>query len=161
MYQYDDFFDLIYSNLKGLVFPEEWLKLDIELSKQELFVITIIEKYGEITMSQLSDQMNFPMSTATGIIDRLVKKEYIIRGKSETDRRIVTISLTDKGKALMHYIRTSISQYIEKAYDALDEEERKYFFRIIMKITDALKKIEVDKTKDELEQKTIKKIEIE
>jgi DNA-binding MarR family transcriptional regulator len=126
MYQYEDLFELVFDNLKRIVFPEEWLALDIEMSKQELFSIMIVDRLGEITMSQLSDQMNFPMSTATGIIDRLVKKGYVHRGKSESDRRIVAITLTDKGRAFTQSLRTTISDYIKKAYDSLNEEERQY-----------------------------------
>ena len=58
-----------------------------------------VARLKEATMGQLSDHMNFPMSTATGIVDRLVKKGYIERGKSDSDRRIVVITLSEKGES--------------------------------------------------------------
>ena len=51
MYQYEDLFGLVFDNLKRIVFPEEWLAIDIEMSKQELFTIMMIDRFGEITMA--------------------------------------------------------------------------------------------------------------
>lgn len=161
MYQYEDLFGLVFDNLKRIVFPEEWLAIDIEMSKQELFTIMMIDRFGEITMSQLSEHMNFPMSTATGIIDRLVKKGYLQRGRNESDRRIVVITLADKGRTFMQHIRTIASEYIRKAYEVLDEEERQYLFKIFSKISAAFQQIKADNDKDKNEKSLVRKIEIE
>lgn len=161
MYHYEDLFGLVFDNLKRIVFPEEWLAIDIEMSKQELFTIMMIDRFGEITMSQLSEHMNFPMSTATGIIDRLVKKGYLQRGRNGSDRRIVVITLSDKGRTFMQHIRTIASEYIRKAYEALDEEERQYLFKIFNKISAAFQQIKADNEKDKNEKNLVRKIEIE
>ncbi|MFZ5351841.1 MAG: MarR family winged helix-turn-helix transcriptional regulator [Bacillota bacterium] len=161
MFTYDDYFDLIFDNIKRIAFPEEWLTIDIEMSKQEIFTIMMADRLGEATMSQISDQMNFPMSTATGIIDRLVKKGYILRGRSETDRRIVTITLTDKGKMFAEDLKTNISDYVKLVYDSLDEEERQYLFRIINKLSNAFGQLVTNGQKDMDKQNSIKRIEIE
>jgi DNA-binding MarR family transcriptional regulator len=161
MYQYEDLFDLVFENLKRIAFPEELLALGIEMSKQELFTIMIVDKFGEITMSQISDQMNFPMSTATGIIDRLVKTGYVQRSKNEADRRVVAIALTDKGRAFAQYVKENISQYIKIAYDALNDEERQSLFGIFNKVIAAFRQIGIDSSKDKIEQNMVKKIEIE
>lgn len=161
MYQYEDLFELVFDNLKRIVFPEEWIAIDIEMPKQELFTIMIIDRFGETTMSQLSDYMSFPMSTATGIIDRLVNKGYLQRSRSESDRRIVVITLSDKGKTFAQNIKSSLLKYIKEVYDSLDEEERHYLFRIINKISAAFQQIKADNDKDMNEQTIVRKIEIE
>jgi DNA-binding MarR family transcriptional regulator len=40
-------------------------------------------------------------STVTGVVDRLESKGYVARGRDATDRRIVTVSLTAAGRALV------------------------------------------------------------
>ncbi|HEX9060708.1 MAG TPA: MarR family transcriptional regulator [Clostridia bacterium] len=161
MHQYEDLLQLFFDNLKRIVFPEEWLAVDIEMSKQELFTIIMLDRLGEITMSQLSEQLNFPMSTATGVIDRLVKKGYIERGKSESDRRIVAVSLTEKGRIFTQQLSSIISSYIKRAYDSLDEEERQYLFRIFSKISAAFQKNNDGCEKENINQNQVRKIEIE
>lgn len=47
-------------------------------------------------ISELAKEMGIPASTFTGIMDRLVEKNYIMRERNEEDRRIVTIKIKDK-----------------------------------------------------------------
>jgi MarR family transcriptional regulator, organic hydroperoxide resistance regulator len=161
MDQFEDFYELVFENLKRIAFPQEWLAIDISMSKQEVFTMMVADRLKEATMGQLSDQMNFPMSTATGIVDRLVKKGYIKRDKSESDRRIVVISLTEKGKAFIDDLKTNILAYIKKAYDILDEEEKKYLFKIFNKVSSSLQQFTAEVDQDKKDRARVRKIEIE
>lgn len=161
MNPYEEFYESIFDHVKRFAFPEEWLAIDIAMSKQELFTLLTVDKLKEATMGQLSDNMSFPMSTATGIVDRLVKKGYIERGKSESDRRIVVISLTCKGNAFVESMKNMILSYIKKAYDVLEEEEREILFRIVDKITASFQQLSSEKEQDKKAQKQVRKIEIE
>jgi DNA-binding MarR family transcriptional regulator len=140
MNPYEEFFELIFDNLKRIIFPEEWLAIDIAMSKQELFTVMTVERLKEATMGQLAENMNFPMSTATGIVDRLVRKGYMERGRSETDRRIVVISLTEKGKNFTAGVKEMIFSYIRRADEVLDDEEWETIIRIVEKVTAVLQK---------------------
>jgi DNA-binding MarR family transcriptional regulator len=40
-------------------------------------------------------------STITGIIDRLEQKGFVLRSRTSPDRRVITISLTEKGTELV------------------------------------------------------------
>lgn len=161
MNPYEEFYESIFDHLKRFVFPEEWLAIDIEMSKQELFTLLTVDKLKEATMGQLSEHMSFPMSTATGIVDRLVKKGYMERGKSESDRRIVVISLTDKGKAFVQSMKNLILSYIKKAYDVLNDQERETLFRIADKVTASFQQLNSKKDQDQKQQNQIRKIAIE
>ena len=161
MNPYEAFYETAFDYLKRFAFPEEWLAIDTVMSKQELFTMMTVDRLKEATMGQLSDNMNFPMSTATGIVDRLVKKGYIERGKSDSDRRIVVISLTEKGKAITRDMKTMILSYIQKAYDVLDEAERETLLAIVDKVTASFKRQEEEKGQDKAERNHVRKIEIE
>ena len=161
MDQYEEFYDFIFQHLRHIVFPEEWLAIDITMSKQELFTLMITERLKEATMSQLSDHMNFPMSTATGIVDRLVKKGYIQRDKSESDRRIVVVSLTEKGEAFVQRLKTKLLDYIKRAYDTLESEEKQYLFRILDKIFVSFQQYNAELDQVKKDRNQVKKIEIE
>lgn len=140
MNPYEEFFELIFDNLKRIIFPEEWLAIDIAMSKQELFTVMTVDHMKEATMGQLSENMSFPMSTATGIVDRLVKKGYMERGRSETDRRIVVISLTEKGREFVAGVKEMIFSYIRRADEVLDDDEWETIIRIVEKVAAVLQK---------------------
>lgn len=158
---YEEFYDEILGHIRRFAFPEEWIAIDIAMSKQELFTMLTVDKLKETTMGQLADDMNFPMSTATGIIDRLVRKGYIERGRSDSDRRIVVISLTDQGTAFVENIKTMILSYIKKAYEALDEEERKTILRIADKVSASFLKRDEEAGQSDKENSRVRKITIE
>lgn len=158
---YTELMDLIFENVKKIVFPEEWLKIDISLSKQEVFTLMMLDRRGEIIMSRIAEYVNISMSTATGIVDRLVKNGYVERNRSETDRRIVMISLSKKGKALVAEIKNIGVTYAKQISEVLTDEEREFLFKIAKKILGAMNaKAESAEQTDE-NQTFMKKVEIE
>jgi DNA-binding MarR family transcriptional regulator len=160
MLEYEKIWDLVFDNIKKLLYPQEWIKLDLEFSKSELFTMLLVDKQGEIIMSKIADYINVSMSTANGIVERLVNSGYLNRDRNESDRRIVVVRLTDKGRILVDQLKSTIFEYIKLIYEALDDEERKLVFKIISKIADILEKKDTI-NQNEITQNQLKKITIE
>lgn len=159
MLDYNEIYDTVFDTFKKLLYPEEWIDIDQTLSKSELFTLLQVERNGEIIMSQIADYINISMSTATGIVERLVKQGFIERNRNDSDRRIVTIKLTAEGKALAEKIKSKIFGVAKLLLDSLTEEEQELIFRIFTKVTNILSAIDLL----EVEEKgsVVKKIEIE
>jgi len=120
----------------------------------------LLYKSSEVTMTELVEYINVPMSTATGIVDRLVKKGYIARERSEADRRIVVLKLTEEGSNLVKNLKDLICKYLNMILQDLTEEEKQSMAHIAMKIMNKLQK--GLSFNDSAEQKNdIKKISIE
>lgn len=155
--------DLLLDNLKKMVFPEEWIDLDMALSKQEFFALLLMSRHGEIIMSQVAEYVNISMSTATGIIDRLVKNGYCSRRRSESDRRVVMIALTEKAEKIIADIKNIGEDYFKRVTNALSAEEQQFLFSIITKIFTVLSDETAAGTKNKPSKqiKQIQKIEIE
>ncbi|MCR4443307.1 MAG: MarR family transcriptional regulator [Peptococcaceae bacterium] len=158
---YNDMLDLFVDNMKKLFFPEEWIAIDLAMSKQELFTLLLVERHGEIIMSQIAGHVNIPMSTATGIVDRLVKKGFLVRERSDSDRRIVVIRLTGKGKELINTIKQKGNEYMQMIKEGLTEEEQEFLLRIFIKIFDIINKNRPGRSEGGKEKAEIKKIDIE
>lgn len=58
----------------------------------------ILNRYGEMKVSDLSEKLGLSNSTVSGIIDRLEKQDLVKRTRSESDRRVVYVSATEKFK---------------------------------------------------------------
>lgn len=56
----------------------------------------ILNRYGEMKVSDLSEKLGLSNSTVSGIIDRLEKQDLVKRTRSESDRRVVYVSTTEK-----------------------------------------------------------------
>lgn len=69
-----------------------------DLSITEIHTIEAVGLYGSKTMSEVSSELEITMGTLTTAVDKLIKKGYLQRSRSDSDRRIVNISLTNRGK---------------------------------------------------------------
>lgn len=131
-------YDFIIDNLKTFFYPEDWLELDLNFSKTELMALLVVDRHGEVSMSGICDAMNMPMSTATGIVDRMVRKGFLQRERSETDRRMVVVNMTEKGRGIIEHYKGVFSSYTEQIEAALTEEEQQLLYKVFLKIAAVL-----------------------
>ena len=157
---YENIIDLVFESFKKILYPKDWISLDLEFSKSEIFTMLLVDKHGEIIMSQLAEYINVPMSTANGIVERLVKSGHLERDRSETDRRIVIIRLTEKGRGLVQQLKSTIAEYVSQIFDTLDDEERKLIVKIFQKVIDIVNQ-KVSKNPEDDSRNQLKTIPIE
>src|SRR5919206_4461879 len=62
---------------------------------------------GECKMSDLARSTHQSAASLTGVVDRLLEKQLVERGRPEEDRRQVVVSVTERGRALLHAIKQS------------------------------------------------------
>lgn len=135
---YENLLDLFLNLVKKYIFPDDSIKLDLKFSKSEFFTMMFIDKKVEITMTELSEYINSPLNTATGIVDRLVKSGYIKRERSEADRRVVLIQFTEKGSSEVKKIKEIVSKYFNIILKDLTPKEKMFLFRILLKVMNNL-----------------------
>ena len=78
--------------------PQQWLSADVTLV--QLRLLFVLNSAGPRRMSDLASAMDAAMSTTTGIVDNLVKKDMVIREADPQDRRAVVCRLSEKGQEL-------------------------------------------------------------
>lgn len=154
-------FDLVLDNMHKVFFPEELIRLDLTISKTELLTMLVVDRYGEVIMSEIANHLNAPLSTTTGLVNRLVKNGYLQRERSEEDRRIVVIRLTEDGKKLVAEFKRAIASNLERVNKILTDEEQETVIRIAMKVIDALSRNDLETQKHLERQNQIKRISIE
>lgn len=69
-----------------------------DISVTEIHTIEAIGMYVSRTMSEVACDLGITVGTLTTAIGNLVKKGYVQREKSEEDRRVVKVALTQRGK---------------------------------------------------------------
>lgn len=73
---------------------------DDSLYMREVHFVVEIGSMGSPTMSEVAGRLNVTQGAVTQMAIRLEKKGYVFRQKDSQDKRVTTISLTEKGKAL-------------------------------------------------------------
>ena len=114
------------------------VELREDLSVRELNLVVSVGDAGEMIMKEIADLLNVPMSTATGIVDKLVQKGYLKRKHSDRDRRIVQIELDTEGVSAHALFRRLKKQMTGHILTILSHEESEQLTRLLEKITTGL-----------------------
>ena len=78
------------------ILPKEWLSLD--LTTPQLKVVLLLFVGGATRMSVIASALGVSLATATGVVDRLVEREMVVRESDPDDRRVVLCRLSNKGE---------------------------------------------------------------
>jgi DNA-binding MarR family transcriptional regulator len=66
-----------------------------------LWALSEIAASNNLTVSALAKAMSIHQSTASNLLEKLETGGYIVRVRSTDDRRVVNLSLTDKGRDVL------------------------------------------------------------
>lgn len=100
---------------------------ETDLSVKEIHTLASLDVRKSKTMSEAAADLRISMGTLTVSINKLVKKGYVERLRTERDRRIVRIKLTDKGQEAIRAHEEFHEQMIGKAVSALSDKEMERF----------------------------------
>ncbi|WP_244807672.1 MarR family winged helix-turn-helix transcriptional regulator [Caballeronia zhejiangensis] len=70
----------------------------LELTSPQIGVILLLASGRARTPLELSRELSYDSGSMTRMLDRLEKKGFVSRARSEVDRRIVELSLTERGR---------------------------------------------------------------
>jgi DNA-binding MarR family transcriptional regulator len=76
-----------------------------ELTLPQAHLLRLLQYGPARTMTSIADALACDASNITGIVDRLEARGLIARGNTKHDRRIKTISLTARGRAVLGELR--------------------------------------------------------
>ena len=76
-------------------------KLETGLTGPQLWTIKMIEELSPVRVSDLAARMYLHPATVVGILNRLELQGLIKRKRTNEDRRVVKVTLTDAGNAIL------------------------------------------------------------
>jgi len=93
------------------------------LSVNDFHVINAIGMDEVKNMSTIAKQLDITVGSLTTAVNALVRKGYVVRERSETDRRVVTLRLTESGERAYHHHVDFHEHMTDAALRALNEDE--------------------------------------
>ncbi|MFY0654783.1 MAG: MarR family transcriptional regulator [Cyclobacteriaceae bacterium] len=111
-----------------------------DISKRDFSIIVFVGKKEEVIMREIAEYLQIPVSTTTGIVDKLVENGYLSRFHSSTDRRIIKVELSSSGKKSFNLLKTSLYNMANTVLGDLTIEEREQFIGLLEKVTVNLEK---------------------
>lgn len=95
------------------------------LTGPQLVVLRALGQQGLATPSELAKDVSLSQATITGIIDRLSARQLVTRERTSKDRRLVTVRLTDAGRALIEQAPSPLQERFVARLASLAESEQR------------------------------------
>lgn len=96
---------------------------ELGLSAAQLGALTVIGAQPGRSQRQLAQTLGYNESAITALMRRMHEAELIVRTPSETDRRVMTIDLSTKGRALVTASKPMLRRLQARLTDGFTEDE--------------------------------------
>ncbi|MDB6094746.1 MAG: MarR family transcriptional regulator [Verrucomicrobia bacterium] len=87
-----------------------------------------------LSPAELAERTGVTRATITGLIDTLERDGLVTRSPDAVDRRMMEVSLTEKGRAALHEILPEHFRRMSSLMQSLDEGERKLLVQLLNKV---------------------------
>ena len=81
------------------ILPMEWIHLNLTISQLKVVLLLFIT--GHSRMSDIASELGVSLATATGVVDRLVDRNLLVRNGDPDDRRVVLCQLSNDGEKII------------------------------------------------------------
>lgn len=105
-----------------------------EISINDMHIIDAIGISEPRNMSTVAKAVSVTVGTLTTAINNLVKKGYVSRVRSPEDKRVVLLSLTEKGVAAYEKHAAFHRQMVKTVMDGFEDEEMEVLTRALEKV---------------------------
>ncbi|WP_159722706.1 fatty acid biosynthesis transcriptional regulator FabT [Enterococcus sp. CSURQ0835] len=112
-----------------------------DLTMTEMHTIDAIGMYKKKTTTEVARELLVTVGTLTTSINRLVKKGYAERIRSEDDRRVVKLALTKKGRLVYRIHQHFHREMVKRAIQDLNPDEQEVFLRALKNLYEYLEEI--------------------
>jgi DNA-binding MarR family transcriptional regulator len=124
----------ITEKIKQILIPED-------ITTQQYNILRILRgSYPEpLSTLQIRERMLDRMSDTSRIVDRLVAKDLVKKVTCPSDRRLVDVTITDKGQELLKKLDVHSSKMDELVMGNLSEDEAESLSVLLDKLRDGIK----------------------
>ena len=110
-----------------------------DLTNNDIHVIRAIGMNEKKNMSMIAKELAVTIGTLTISINSLVRKGYVIKERSEKDKRVVFVNLSSKGEAAFSRNEELYDQMVNSMLEDLEDNERDILMKSLLKVNRCIK----------------------
>jgi len=111
------------------------------LGDSDFRVLDVLLDKGPMPVNALGPQVDLNPGSVSVAVDRLYKKGLVSRVESESDRRVRTVSLTEKGRRVFAPIFRQHAALIKRALQDVSPEEQRQMEELLERIARRAKEL--------------------
>lgn len=110
----------------------------MNLTFPQALVLSILDSDGIMPISSLAETTGSANSTISGVVDRLERMGLVKRIRSEKDRRVIYVDVTDEYRRIREERATGVSDYFHNLMKTVSEEEQQEIYNGLKKLSAVL-----------------------
>lgn len=104
------------------------------LGNSDFRVLSVLLHQGAMPVNTIGPKVDLNPGSVSVAVDRLHKKGLVSRVESESDRRVRTVSLTPKGRAMFVPLFRVHTAHLNRVFDELSPHEQKHLEELLKKV---------------------------
>ena len=125
----------IWRAAKAMSNPSQTTKITIE----QYWVLRTLNDGGPMRIKDLASQIGVASSSPITIsVKRLEQRKLVRRERGKDDERVVTVTLTDRGRGVYESWRNERRKALSSLFESLSEREKETLLRLLDKVAISL-----------------------
>ena len=125
------FIEMLSSRFKQ---TEELFATKLEVSERELALLRTLVEEGPMITKALGGRFGVPVSTMTGLVDRMEKKGLVRRVRGRRDRRAIELEASPAGALALKEHARGLEAVARGILDALPERDQESLITILRRV---------------------------
>lgn len=114
------------------------------LTGPQMIILKEIIKSERMQISKLAKNVNLSHATVTSILDRLAKKQYIIRTRDVEDKRKIYVEVSEMGKEVINRAPTLLQEHFIEKFAKLEDWEQSLLLSSLQRIATMMNAKQID-----------------
>jgi MarR family 2-MHQ and catechol resistance regulon transcriptional repressor len=114
------------------------------LGESDFRVLEVLLHKGPMPVNAIGPKVDLNPGSVSVAVDRLYKKGYVSREESSSDRRVRTVSLTEKGRQVFLPVFRRHAALIKRAFEGVSSEEMLQLEVMLKKIGKRAEKLKAE-----------------
>ncbi len=144
MEKYEELLVSLRKVIRAIDLYSKKLSKESGLTSPQLIVLQEISLHHGCMVKDIATSINLSSATVTSILDRLEARGYVIRERSETDRRKVGLHLTDAGKAAIKDAPRPLQAHFIDRFEKLQDWEQTQLVSTMQRIANMMDAEDID-----------------
>jgi MarR family transcriptional regulator, lower aerobic nicotinate degradation pathway regulator len=106
-----------------------------EVTTTQFAILARLAEMGEMSQNHLGRAAAMDAATVKGVVDRLVRQDYVTTRPDPDDRRRLTVALTDAGRALFDRRVSTALQVSARTLEQLTPAEQAQLMALLSRLT--------------------------
>ncbi|NVK24818.1 MAG: MarR family transcriptional regulator [Gammaproteobacteria bacterium] len=114
------------------------LSKETGLTSPQLLVLQAVKSKENIMVKEIAESITLSSATITSILDRLERRNLVVRQRSTLDKRKVGINLTSLGEDIIKGSPTPLQQHFIHRFESMEEWEQSQMVATMQRIVNMM-----------------------